>query len=180
MAKKLNNAVREETEKMLYDYYNEKIIMGLKLELQCLLNRKLRLEDKMSDLKNIPTLGDGVTAISYDKPNIQNSGDGSSSFERGLMDFYRDMEKEYVSVLRKIEYTENKIDDIETKKFKIEYALKFYGEDEKRVIEYRFKYKHSMEEISEIIHRCKSNVSKIINKLLDDVANFCIFCSMVS
>lgn len=180
MAKKLTNAVREETEKMLYDYYNEKIIMGLKLELQCLLNRKLRLEDKMSDLKNIPTLSDGVKAISYEKPNIQSSGDGSSSFERELMSFYRDVEKEYVNILRKVECTENKIDDIETKKFKIEYALRFYGEEEKRVIECRFKYKHSMDEISNIIHRCKSNVSKVINKLLDDVADFCIFCSMVS
>lgn len=146
-------------------YYNEKLIVWNQKELERL---KKRLQDIESD-RNSPllpvSLCTDLKGIRYDNVGGKNKGIPQSPMDSNIEAIYRRLDSNYEQTQQNILELKINIQKLEDERKQIEFYIHLLNEENKKLLEYKCKYKKSVTQIAFLMHLSKSTVCRSIYEI---------------
>ena len=162
ISKKEMEAVKNKIERY---YYNEKVIVWNQKELERL---KKRLQDIEKD-RNSPllpvSLCTDLKGIRYDSIGGKGKGIPQSPMDSNIEAIYRRLDSNYEQTQQNILELKINIQKLEDERKQIEFYIHLLNEENKKLLEYKCKYKKSVTQIAFLMHLSKSTVCRSIYEI---------------
>lgn len=154
--KKEMEAVKKKIEQY---YYNEKVIAWNQKELERLTKRLQEIEQDRNSPLLPASLNTDLQGVRYDRIGGK-AGIVQSPMERNIEAIYSRLDKNYEETQQKILELKIKIVRQEDERKETEFYLHLLNEENKRLLQYKFKDKKSVTEIALLLHLSKSTVCR--------------------
>lgn len=160
------------TEGMLYRYYKSiGVINTLKIEIEQLKRHKEAIREDIKET-NVSIVADLNMGVSYGE-KVQTSATGMSYAEKEMLAQIEKLEKNLVYVTRKILKKKAKLREIETNNISIKNNIESLGEEEKRLLEWKYSEKKSLDWIAvEMFQGARATAYRKREELVNNIANW--------
>jgi len=159
----------QKIEGKLYNYYRYKNEIGkLKATMKNMEKHIKDIEDRIKNVHNYISLDVGIPSVGIGE-RIQTSSNCISYFERQLEQEVTKLQREKIDKIKRIYKIDRRIRDMESLICEMDYYLSLLDQEDKKIIELKYRYKRSLSYIAMELSFSNSTVirkkDRVISKL---------------
>lgn len=138
----------QKIEGKLYNYYRYKgEVARIKNTIESIEKQITEIDNRIKNAYKYVTLDTDLPAQGFEE-RVQNSSDGTSYFERQLEREVTSLQKEKLDKIKRIYKMDSKVRNMENLIHEMDYNLSLLNEEERKIVELKYKSKKSIAAIS--------------------------------